>query len=263
MKILARICYGFATLLGAAGTLGCMAGLVGLWMVHSSIDRGVDHLFSRVDASVDLVQNRIEQTQERIDLSMIAGAEIRRVLTEQKSKLEDRIELSPQIMTKAERLASSLESVLEWLETADASLTLIAQYEELLGLDTEAVETQTLTSLSNEITATKELCEKALDFTQRISAPSATLPEAVLETSEAKIARALRMLAGAFDVLDQVKERLQKLPDMVDNLRTEAANIKTSIQSTTLYAAYGSTLFLLWMGAAQIALCCFGWKRLF
>jgi chromosome segregation ATPase len=263
MKRLARICYGLATLLGATGTLGCIVGLVGLWMAHSSIDRGVEHLFSRVDSSIDLVQRRIEQTQDRIDLSMIAGEEIQRLLTEQKREIAARIELPPQLTTKAERLSSSLESVLEWLETADASLTLIAQYEDLLGLDTEALEAQTLRSLSNEITATKELCQQALDFSQGMIAPSATLPDVVIETSEAKVARALRILTRAFQVLEEVKTRLQKLPGMVDNLRTEAARIKTTIRSTTLYAAYGSTLFLLWMGAAQIALCCFGWKRLF
>ena len=305
MKILARIFYGFATLLGATGFLGCIAGLVSLWMIYSSIERGVDGIFARVDSSIDVVQQRIGQTQDRIQLSMIAGNEIRRSLSDQKSETatEDpkdetgtsnqeveaaasdqavatetsnqegtaatsnqqdataaTIELPLQLTQKAERLAYSLESVLEWLDTADASLTLIDQYEELLQLDPESTETQSLRSLSLEVSAIRELCRRALDFTERIATPS---PEATVETSEAEIARALRMLARAFDVLNEIERRLQELPEIVENLRTEAKNIKTSIESTTFYAACTLTLFLIWMGAAQIALCCFGWKRLF
>ena len=296
MKILARIFYGFATLLGATGFLGCIAGLVSLWMIYSSIERGVDGIFARVDSSIDVVQQRIGQTQDRIQLSMIAGNEIRRSLSDQKSETatEDpkdetatsnqegevaasdqevatatsdqqgataaTIELPLQLTQKAERLVYSLESVLEWLDTADASLTLIDQYEELLQLDPESAETQSLRSLSLEVSAIRELCRRALDFTERIATPS---PEATVETSEAEIARALRMLARAFDVLNEIERRLQELPDIVENLRTEAKNIKTSIESKTFYAACTLTLFLAWMGSAQIALCCFGWKRLF
>jgi regulator of sigma D len=260
MKILARIVYGFATLFGATGFLGCITGLVCLWMIYSSINRGVDSVFSRVDSSIDLVQRRIDLTQDRIELSMIAGSDLRRSLSDQKDEITARIELPPPLVHKAERLVFLLENVLEWLDTADASLTLIRQYEELPQLDPEAVETQSLRSLSEDISATRELCQKALDFTQQIIAAS---PEEILDTSEAKVARAISLLARTFNVLDEIQRRLQKLPDRIENLRLEADNIKKSIQSTTFYTVCTLTLFLFWMGAAQIALCGFGWKRLF
>ena len=76
MTILQRTFSFLALLLGLAGTLGCLAMVVGSWFVGAKLNTMTERLFGHVDDTLSAIRERVPPMLERFDATKVTVGEI-------------------------------------------------------------------------------------------------------------------------------------------------------------------------------------------
>ena len=242
-------------LLGAIGTVGCLSGVVGVWVVHARTLSITDDVFQKADESVTFVEQKLDRVNERVAAARITSEEVKDAISEwAKDKALEQIELPEELRLKAERLESSLAQVDGWLETAEASVELSTQVLAIVqaeGLSSE--QTQSLDQIATEVTALRREFERIRQFVGRVADPDSSLV-AELEEELAEL-KPWQILVRVVATLGDIESRIQVLDSRVGELHGELREIKQSVQSWVFVTALSCSFLLLWMAAGQAALC--------
>ena len=97
------------SLLGALGTLLCVAGSLGVWYVEWRIDRAREKVFERVDQALSGINSRLIETQNLAAKSKITVEEIQQRMQDwTKNEASDRLAARFDVEAKAQQLAAGL-----------------------------------------------------------------------------------------------------------------------------------------------------------
>jgi len=254
-----RILYLLPLILGLIGFVGCIAAIVGTWIVDARVNRVTENLFTAIDNSLVVAQQRIARTQGRVEALKVTSEEIERsVRNWTKSAARERLASRLEIEERAERLASGLEQADDWLELAESSVRLVQHALEAasaLGAQVQTEPTdhllEELTSLRNQLTRAGEQVESMRD--RSTEATEQNLPGEGLNRVAQSALRVIATLGSIDSRLENVRERLTEIQHL-------AQNAKTKLLCWVRTAAIGITLLIGWMAVGQASLCHIGWQ---
>ena len=241
------------SILGALGTLLCVAGGLGVWYVESRVDRARVQVFERVDQAFAGINGRLVEAQKIAAQSKITLDEIQQHMKDwTKNEASERLVARFDLESRAQQLTAGLQQAEMMLELSQDTVQHVRQMLEVgaeLGLPLNA---ESVDPLLGRIGNIKQDLTQAIDTTeslrQRITedGDDASLAER-MEQAAKFIARLLATFGNVDSRLTSFQSRLNAAQDVIKSL-----DAKT--HTRVVAAAVIATLFFLWMGAGQFYL---------
>lgn len=261
MTITRRLFHWLTLSLGGLGVVVCVAGVLGVCLLGSRLSRVADNVFRVVDDSLVVVQQRVAQTEDRVEAAKITTAGIERTLKDwAKRETRERLGSRLGVEEKAERLANGLRQADHWLELSESSIRLVQHALELGRSSGAPVKTAPADRLLEEIGSLQ------VQLTQAIEAVE-TIQERTSEGGDEKSLRdrvdqAVQLALKAIATLGSIDSRLDGLSDRLSETQTKIQNLEPKTHRWILVATIGLGLLIVWMGAGQLCLCLHGWRSL-
>ena len=269
MAIMKRLLRLLALCFGLIGSLACIALIIAAWYVNARLCRATDRLFEKLDGTVGVVQTRVVRVRERLQASKITTSELADSLkTWTKKEAIDRVAVRLDAGKKTERLASILQQTDDWLEFSESACGLVQQAMSIAApadAPTDALADDTgLAGLIEEIA---NLRTKLADATETVGRIRAVLAkENGGEEGEKplgpRIEKGVELALRVAATVGTIDTRLGRLTDRLSltqqNLREANAKTLRRIRLATIVV----TLFLVWLGAGQVALMLYGYRAL-
>ena len=261
MKPLAKIFYQVTAFLGATGTFLCFVGIFFVWILHSRLDGGVKGAFDDVHDNFVKVKTQTSEVQKDIKTARATGQKLRQLLSPSAKEEPQPLELPPGLIAEAESLNKTLEKVNEKIGEARKLLDRMEGYKKSLLYDIKLLEPKSLDSINEQFLSAQELCERALDFSQRIASSPERKAEVDTEKASEEVATVSRTLARLFGVLTRLDNHVASLPGRIDEVCKVLAEIGTAVRANIFYTSILLKLFLIWMGSGQATLFRFGYSN--
>ena len=252
MGFLRRICGAVVLLLAAVGTICCVAGVVGAWLLCHETSERVRRISDRIDAGLLRMSVASENVSSavgkaRADVAAIdkesadlggGGEKSRRAARSVRTLIQQ------QTRPDVDDLGGRLDTL------ADASVaiaSLLQSVEELplernLRLDPDQL--KRTADDAHQLSAILQRIEAAVGDSDKDVDPR----EVTAETSKVEI------------VLEKCQTTLSKWQSDLADAREKLAELKAEIIRLLRYAAAGVTVLCSWIGAGQICLFLRGWR---
>jgi hypothetical protein len=248
--------------LGGIGVVVCVAGILGVLLVGSRLNRTADNVFTQIDSCFATVRDRFAGIRERVQAAKITSQDIEQGLKDwTKKQANDRLISRLEVEERAEQLASGLQQADQWLEFSESSIQLVQQALEV-GKSTGApVDTDAADRLLEDLASLRIQLTQATESAERIRARTAKAGEANLleEDINPAIQLALRVIA----TLGSIDSRLEELGNSLSETRTKVQSLRTRYFRWMRIATIGIILLISWMAAGQCSLCLHGWQSLY
>jgi hypothetical protein len=246
--------------LGALGTLACLAALVLAWIASARLRDGFDALFDRMHASLDVVGQRIVQARDGIDGATKSADELEATIRDRVG-LDSRAQaaLRAPAAERAERVSAALNQADRWLETSESAVGLVQDRLSMSSSTGVSTEATPLDQLLETIASLRLQLGEATDCMRKIRERLAEPPDA--ESREARTGTTLQLADRAMTVLASVESGLEKLSGRSTLAQGRLLEIRSATRRHILIVTWAVTLLLAWMGAGQVALCLLAWRR--
>jgi hypothetical protein len=253
MNLCKRILSLFAILLGLIGFVGCIAAVVGVWSARARLSQSTEYVFERLDESLNIVRERVLQTQDYIDASKVTTSGIEKTLKDwTKKEASDRIALRLDVVDKTEQLASTLQQAGHWLEVSESSVELVKQALSL-GKSTGApMDTTSVDGLIDEIASLRVQLSEATEFVARIHERTAKASEE--PSSKERIEQTVQLVLRIVTTLGTIDSRLEKFENGLSDTQLDLHELQTKTLRWILVVTIGITLLIVWMATGQGAL---------
>ena len=245
---------------GSIGVVICIAAMILLWMASVRLGRVAENMFSKMSGSLDIVRERVIQTQGRVAAAKITAEDIEAALQNwTRQEVAQRIALQLNAREKSERLGSALQQADDWLAVAESSGERI---QDLLSINTSMNETGDTTLFDQLIAEIRSLRTQLATATEIVSTVHDRISKTSDEASpEARFEQAARFTVRVVVTLGSINSRFDSIASRVTVAQRRLQELKTSTQWWILVATIGVTLLMLLMAAGQIALCYLAWDR--
>jgi chromosome segregation ATPase len=251
-----------ALLLGGIGLVGCLAGLIGIWIVRPSFLRSSVEVLDSADEGLKLVEEKATRADEL--LKAIRG--VVDPVTGKILKLADKGERTPDDEKELKRMEEALarrlgqvDAITELAGTAVAFLKRTPQLTRSLRLPTSQgaagrAPAETAQDSSNALFR----LAKALDNVRKNLARFRQDKQAQKEVVDAVV----HFTREVDSELESVESRLERVRQKAAELEKDVADLRTAIPTWTDWAAVIGSVVLVWMGLGQLVLSRWGWGRL-
>jgi len=248
-------------LLGGAGVVLCVAGILGVWLIGSRLIRVTEHVFANIDSAFVGVEERVAAAGERVRAAKITTEDLEEVLKDwAKREARDRLTSRLGIEEKAERLTSGVQQADHWLAVSESSVQLVQQALELANSAGATVGTTPVDGLLVQLASFRSQLAEAAESVERIRSQTAEVDEQ--RPLEERIDRAVRLALRAIATLTSIDVGLGDFQSRLSEARTKVQQRETRTRRSIRIAMIGGTMLILWMALGQISLCCHGWQRL-
>ena len=245
-------------LLGALGTLLCVAGGLGVWYAESRIDRARKQVFDRIDQAFSGINSRLIETQNLAAKSKITVEEIQQRMQDwTKKEASDRLAARFDVEARVQQLAAGLRQAELMLELSHETVQNVRQALEVgieLGFSLNA---DSVDPLFERIADIKEDLIHAIDTADSLGERVGDDgdDESLDRRAEQAATIAARLLA-TFGIVDS---RLAAFRGRLTNAQDAISQLNAKTHARVVAVAVCATLFLLWMAAGQ--LCLWRWAR--
>jgi hypothetical protein len=247
-----RLLGALLALLGAAGVLLCIAGIVASWVAEAELRQRADRLLGRLDGPVRLTARSLAQVREALEAARAQVDTLHRATGPEPSKqpagFMERAALHLIAWRLGPRLGEVRQQVDSATEVAVAANTLLEHLQglplaEAAGLD--AGQMRDVSQQLDGLTASAEQLGALLG-----QAAGGGPPGARPDTS--------RLREG----LERAAVSVGNLERQTVEVREKLAQLRTRLPGWLTATAVGLTVFLLWMGVGQCSLFLHGWSLL-
>jgi hypothetical protein len=249
-----------ALVLGGAGFLACLVGVIALWMVRAPVLRSSAEILAAAEESLKVVNDKAERAAEvlgklREVVDPITGKIRELTARVQRPQPEDGKELK-QIEEELARRLNQLETIVQISETAVAMMTKTARLTRSLPFGAAP---------GGARQSPREDLPDSADVLLRLSGVLKKLRETLtaIRTNPQVRKEAVEEVAGlAREVnqqLDLLRSRLQRARQLAAEFAAEVAELQTGVPVWMNWASAIGSVLLVWMGLGQLALLGRGW----
>jgi hypothetical protein len=255
MGILRRLVGAVVLLLSIAGTIGCVAGILGIWILLQGVSERVQRITDRFDAGLQRVsaanQNvLLAVSKARADVVNVgkesadlggSGKKSRRAARTVRALIQQ--QAGPDIDELGGRLATLSDSAI-------AVSSLLESFQEVLLARASRIDSDQL----------KRRADEARQLSSILRRLEGTVGDGDNETARPEV-------AAATDEVDLFLQKCQSTVDAwqsdLDETRDDLAHVKAKILGWLTCAAIAVTVLCTWVGAGQVSLfaCALWWRR--
>lgn len=256
-----RILCSLALILGALGTIGCVAVMIAIWMISARVTQATEKVFGVADTALHGASERVAKIGDRVQTLKLTTTEIQDgAKTWVKSEASEIARSRLNVQQKAETLLTELDRAEQLLQLTESSVDLIQQAMtagQSLGI---SLDTDSVKELLADLTTIQTKLHEGIDVAQNISQRAAEASDEKLLADRAEqIAKLVARVIATLGIVDQriaaIEDRLAKIDAAVD---VE----KQKVIGWMNLATIGITLLFAWLGAGQSALCYLGFRGL-
>jgi hypothetical protein len=246
------------SLLGALGTLHCVAGSLGVWYVELRIDRAREQVFERVDQSFSGIGRRLIETQNLAAKSKLTLEEIQQRMQDwTKQEASGRLATRLDLETRVQRLSSGLRQAERMLEFSHETVEHVRQALEVgdeLGLKLNA---DSADPLLERIAGIKQDLSLAIDAAESLGQHfGEDRDDKSMGKRAEQVATIAARLLATFGSIDS---RFASFQGQLTNTQDAIRQLSAKTHARVVAVAVCATLFLLWMAAGQF--CLWRWAR--
>jgi hypothetical protein len=245
--------------LGVVGTLACAAAIVATWVVGARLRSTTETAFAKIDDSLVAIQNRTEQTRERLKESALSTETISSSVKDWAARSAgERLALKLDVAEKSEWLLVVMHRSDNLLELSSSSAESVQQMLLMASAIGTEIDGDSVDGVIEAIASLRKQLGEAIGFVQDLHDHTTGIDEGSGERFQQVVQLSLRALAtlGSIDArigtfqtrLAETQEKSQAL--LVRSLRWVKA---LTIATITLLA---------WMAAGQLALSYLAWRSL-
>lgn len=240
MRFVRRLFAALFGLLGATGTILCVAGVFGVWVLHSDLRSRADRVFGRVEDRLAPTRAELGRAADRL---REVGREVEAVERREEGSGAKRKRAVPK--AAAQSAAGQLGQVRQAVVTAtevglvaDGVLDLLA---ELPAAERVGIDTARLRDASGQLS----------DLIRTADRVAAALPRPADEPDAPDIADGVRRVAAALD----------ETAANIGDAHTRVTDWHTRTVRALLLVAIALTALLVWVGLGQACLTTAGFRR--
>ena len=257
--MIGRILGILAFVLGFTGFVGCFAAIVLACIASDRLSHVADSVFGIVDRSLEAVEERVGQTQDRVEAAKITTEGIEKSLKSwAKKETGERLALRLDVANKTERLAATLQQADQWLEVSQASIELVQQAVAMVNAPGAPSDATVGDGLTEEIASLRRQIAQATEFVENIRRRTTEANEE--KTRKERIEQAVQLALRVVATLGSIDARLKAFEGRISQTRVNSQRRQTTIRRWILGVTLGIVLLFVWMAAGQAALCTCGWK---
>jgi hypothetical protein len=244
--------------LGGMGLVISFAVIAILWMISVQFDRGVVKVFSKLDHSLVVVRQRLDQSRECLAAAKITVQDVETALRGwTRQEAAQRIESRTEAAEKTERLASALRQVDNWLEMSESSVEVLNDVLSIAQSTSIPAERTRLEPLLEELASLRTVCLEATELADRVHERVAEASDD--NSTEERVGQVVQLVLRAVATLSSIDSRLEKCAETLSETRGQLQELKSQTHRWILIATVVVTLLLGWMAAGQGALCRLAW----
>jgi uncharacterized coiled-coil DUF342 family protein len=249
--------------LGVAGIVVCLAGIVGVWLAASRLQRVNSEVFGKLDQLVAQVDHRADQARDAVGDTRDLVDELKQTLRDSASDLvAERVASRPEIDNLEQRLASAMERAEGLVELSTSTAELIEQL--LVSLGDFASNRDLNLRHSTELVASIQSARQSLvNASKQLSDVQGRLAEIRQKRNvEDNLPQIIKLSLGIVAKLDVVQDQLAAFRGRLDERKVR---LNQSQNRLSAWIFGGQCLFLLliaWAGAGQYCLLVYGWWML-
>jgi len=245
--------------LGGIGLVGCLAGVIAIWMVRPPLLRSSVELLDTADGGLKLVEEKTSRADELLKAirGVIdpAASKILKLADKRDRTPEDEKELK-QIEEGLSQRLGQVDALAEVAETAVTFLNRTSQMTNSLRLPFSQGGAAAESSQDNAIALSR--LAKALKLLRENLAKFRENKQTQKEVVDAVV----RLSREAETELRFIASRLERVRQRAGEFDTDVAELRTAVPIWTNWAAVIGSVFLVWMGLGQFALLRRGWDRI-
>jgi hypothetical protein len=262
--IVKRVFRLLALCLGLIGSLACIAAMIGAWYVEARLCRATDRLFEKLGGTVGAVQTRVVRVRERLQDSKVTAEDLAESLKQwTKQEALDRVAMRLDAGKKTEKLTSILQQTDDWLEFSESACGLV---EQAMSIAVPA-DANRLEGFVEELAGLREWLADATETVGRIR--DSLTKENDAEKGEngtkplgPRIEKGVELTLRVAVILGSMDHQLRELTDRLSHAQQYLQESNATALHRIRLATIAVTLFILWLGAGQLALASYGYRSL-
>jgi methyl-accepting chemotaxis protein len=263
MVWLRRLVGLLGVLLGTAGIVACLAGIVSVWSIRSRVDDGAAEASARVDDVLARVEDRANKVTDTIQSAQDSARDLNQRVQQRVSELRDvPLEEAADIDELERQLYARIQLAGDWIGFIQSTMDLV---EQLVGIVESASlfaqkESHTMADVIGAIRDGKEEIRHTSEMVDDIKI---SLAEIRSHSDVDENAKQIRTLSSTIDTsLAKTRRYAEAFQRAVAEARADIAGLATRIRRQTLIAAVLLTVILVWIAIAQLSLAVHGWRAL-
>ncbi len=241
--------------LGAIGMAVCLAGIAGLWIGASHLQRINSRLFRQVDQLIVQVDQRATQAQNAVGGTRELAEALKRTLKESATELlAGRVASLPEIENIERRLASAMKRTDELMEVSASTAELL---EELLAATGAiAPERNVDQQGSSDLMATIRSARESLaNASERLADVQRRLAEIRQKKGvDVNLSEITKLSLGVIAKLDVVQAQIAAFRSRLDETKSQSAQLQERIRRWILAGECLILLLIAWVSAGQFCL---------
>jgi hypothetical protein len=256
--LLKRVAGFLAMAFGALGLVASLAGIYGVWLLGSRLERANENVFAAVDKVLASAEVRIRRVQQRMQEARITSDEIEQKVRDASLKkvtegLAERLEIE----ARADKLAGYIQTADSWLE---ASTDVIQGSRRLLELGKALGASANPDSLDDLLQKLEDARSSLRPIEQSVEAIRKLAARKQSEAEETRFSRIAKLAGRVLLTIADVDGRLDTAVSRLSEARSNAERMQARTSSVILLTTIACCFILAWIGAGQVALCVCGWK---
>lgn len=252
-------------ILGAIGSVVCLAGVVGVWIVGSRVQQVNSELFRQADELVVQVDRRVVQARDAVVWTREQADDLKQALRDSAKDLlfTERVASLPEIDDLERRLVSAMERADGLIQVSVSTAELIEQLLATIGVIASARNVE-LKKDTSELTATiRSTRESLANASERLVGVQRGLAEIRQKREvDVHLKQIAKLLLGIVAKLDIVQEQLATLRNRLEETRNRLGQLQSKIRVGVFAGQCLIALLIVWFGAAQYCLLLQGWRVL-
>ncbi len=256
-----RICWLLGLLVGLLGAVGCVALIVYVWMADYQLSQSVTEIADKLDNSLDVLSERVQSAEQRVDESRVTSEEIkdsleRWVRQTPQRQLAERLQLDE----KAAQLSAILIQATSWLDASETTVELVGQLAALANQAGASFDTDSVDRLLAELGSLRmrmdDVSGMVTDLRDRMD------PNSDVKTLRDRLERAIQLAVRVIATLGIIQERLRELDGELHATQADLQQAEPKLHRWIHFGAIGLTILWTWMLVGQLALFRLSWIRL-
>ena len=249
--------------LGVTGIVACLAGIVGVWLAASRLQRVNSEVFGKLDQLVAQVDRRTEQARDAVGDTRDLVDELKQTLRDSASDLvAERVASRPEIDNLEQRLASAMERADGLVELSTSTAELIEQLLVSLGdfASNRDLNLRDSTELTSSIQSARQSLANASEQLSDVQRRLAELRQK--RDGEGNLSQIMKLSLGIVAKLDVVQDQLAAFRARLDERKDRLNQSQNRLRA---WIFGGQCLFLLliaWAAVGQYCLLVYGWQML-
>jgi uncharacterized protein YlxW (UPF0749 family) len=264
MRIARRSLGVVILVLSVLGTLLCLGGIVGVWIVKSRVDAVGDAVLGAAEDSLTFVEDKLDRVQQVLTKCQKPVSSLSRAAERlQRQEPEAKEELASLLQMLDENFFQELQTARSWLDSAHAVAMVAGRASEAIVSSRYATSHPDALgmALARQV---QESAESATEIFAKLQAVRLELEQLRASSAVAKEI-VLRIVAELVDLetkLRQLAARIERLETQVAEIRGDVGELKQDFPWWTKVAALALSLLPAWFGISQLVMIRQGWRQI-